>query len=497
MQLPLDPTALFDAGLSCRNVPPHILVFIPGYMGSRLKNQKTGELIWLDIPALLRDPVGIGARLADLSNQLKFPNHDLVPDGILNEVLFLPPFVKQEQYGRLIEQLTAWGYQINPSEPSPDGCSLYTFAYDWRQDNRLSARLLAQAIDQWRSVCPEAEIWIMGHSNGGIVARWYIEKEGGKDVVSRLFLLASPWDGAPKALQVMQDGLDVFLLRYFNRFGIAEILRETLLTFPSFYQLIPAFLPFLQDEEGRTIDLFRLSGWLKNANQNHFLRDAYSFNRELGTQLSVDTFCFYGVKRATTTRGVAGITPDGRLAHIDWKQTEDGDGTVPVHSALHPGATQKLPYPASHGDLYVYDAFLEKLRYELIDRCRYGALASVATSRLKAQFELDKDAYFPGESIQARAGLYYLENSLPVETARIELEVTARNTFPVLFSQDFNSGVNSEPTQVLMRPASRPGSYGVEIAAPQTPGYYVISATFFTVNDPPVHLEELFLVDVE
>ena len=47
----------------------------------------------------------------------------------------------------------------------------------------------------------------MGHSMGGIAARWYIEKEGGRDFVSRLFLMASPWNGAPKAMHSIFMGL--------------------------------------------------------------------------------------------------------------------------------------------------------------------------------------------------------------------------------------------------------------------------------------------------
>jgi len=405
--------------------------------------------------------------------------------------------IKQEQYSRLIGQLTVWGYLLNPSGPNAGSLQLFTFAYDWRQDNRVSARRLAEAVDQWRSEFPGAEVWIMGHSNGGVVARWYIEKEGGHEVVKRLFLLASPWDGAPKALQVLQEGLDVFLLRYFNRFGIAQMLRETVLTFPSFYQLIPAFLPFLRDKKGETVDLFRNSDWLENANQNFFLVDALAFNRTLGTQLSVETCCFFGVKRPTTTRGIASLTPQGRLERIIWEQTEDGDGTVPVHSALHPNAAQKLPYAAGHGDLYVNESFVEKLRYELIDRYRLGASASVMTSRLKAQLQLDKDAYTPGEMIQVQAEAKFSETGLPIDSAKIELQMLPRTAFsnPMGIGTDNQDFLGS--SRAIMNHTRQPGIYRAQLQAPQLPGYYCLEAAFHTDNDTPIHLEELFLVDQE
>src|SRR5262245_5568954 len=38
-------------------VPSHFIVVVPGYMGSKLRDRTTGEIVWLDVPALLRDPL--------------------------------------------------------------------------------------------------------------------------------------------------------------------------------------------------------------------------------------------------------------------------------------------------------------------------------------------------------------------------------------------------------------------------------------------------------
>ncbi len=40
---------------------------------------------------------------------MAYPNDDLEPAGVMNEVLLIPPWAKQEHYGRLIAQLKRWG----------------------------------------------------------------------------------------------------------------------------------------------------------------------------------------------------------------------------------------------------------------------------------------------------------------------------------------------------------------------------------------------------
>lgn len=131
---------------------------------------------------------------------------------------------------------------ILPAYPDPASgaeLALYTFPYDWRQDNRLSARQLGDAIARWRKRHSGAEAWIIAHSNGGIVARWYIEKEGGKDRVGRLFLMGSPWDGVPNMMWMLFHGLDTLFRRRFNLFDIPRRSRDLFRTFPSAYQLLP------------------------------------------------------------------------------------------------------------------------------------------------------------------------------------------------------------------------------------------------------------------
>jgi hypothetical protein len=474
------------------NAPPkHFLVLVPGYMGSRLRSRSTGELVWLDLSTLSVDPIHIHDSLQQLFDRLSYPNEDLVPDGIVNQILYMPPLFKQEQYGRLLKTLSSWGYATSPGGVAADQPAVYTFAYDWRQDNRLSARQLAQAIEGWEALHPGAQAWIIGHSNGGILARWYIEKEGGNEHVGRLFLIGSPWDGAPKSIRVLQEGVEIFLINLFSSFGVQELIRQAALTFPSFYQLIPSHLPFLRDQRGQTIDPFKDPRWLETRQQRRFLDDALIFNHELGSTLSVETLCFFGVKQPTTTSGVVKLSPNGKYQAIDWECNEDGDGTVPVHSALHPAASQKLPYAAEHGDLYIAPALLDKLEYELINRYRYGALSMNAASPIKAQLEVDRDVYEPGQPIKIWATLQQGETGLPVFGARLEASLEWRQSLP---------GSTKQPpagfASIGIPEASQsPGRYQASIPAPAIPGYYRIRVSISTKNTSSIQVEELILIE--
>ncbi len=200
-------------------VPPHFIVIVPGYMGSLLKDKHTGEIVWLDFPGLLKNPLKIGDAITNMLDKMIYPNPDLEPAGILNQVLVAPPLFKQEQYIRLAEKLAEWGYKIDPEAPKASNLCAYTFSYDWRQDNRISGRQLGGFVAQLEKRHPGAKAWLIGHSNGGIISRWYIQKEGGKDHVGRMFYMASPWDGAPKALMVLMNGLEAMGLKRLNFMG--------------------------------------------------------------------------------------------------------------------------------------------------------------------------------------------------------------------------------------------------------------------------------------
>ncbi len=480
-----------DAAAPAQGIPPHILVFIPGFMGSQLRDKKSGEIVWLDFSKIPLNPLDWGAWLDGLFAKMKYPNEQLEPYGLVQDVLFLPPLVKQEQYSRLLTLLKSWDYRINPDQGVQAERIAFTFAYDWRQNNRLSGKQLSDAVRAWHEQYPDHQIWLMGHSNGGIVARWCIEKEGGKEIVDRLILLASPWDGAAKGLYALLNGFDLFLRWGFDPAHIGERTRATLRTFPNIYALLPQARAFVSDPHDAPLDPFDGDKWLHAPELYAMLADGKAFNQELGKALSVETLAFFGRKLKTTTG--ARVTPDahGNWLDVEFLEIERGDGTVPEYSASYPHARQNIPVVAEHGSVYANSAVQEILRWELLDKYT-GAVqtrAALTTDRLTIEFKPDKNAYRPGETIAVAASVTQNENQEPYAAATIFAELSWAQALP---GSSADAPKKLPDTQLTLR---APGQFEGQLAAPATEGYYRLRGMVMLPGEPELALEEIIAVE--
>lgn len=106
---------------------------------------------------------------------------------------------------------------------------LLEFAYDWRQDMRQPARQLAESVDEWNVAAP---LTIIAHSQGCAVARYYIERLGGKEKVGRLILIGGPHYGAPNSAAYLLDP-DSSLHLPLGVLG--QRFQQVLQTFPAMY----------------------------------------------------------------------------------------------------------------------------------------------------------------------------------------------------------------------------------------------------------------------
>lgn len=468
-------------------VPPHFLVVVPGMMGSKLRDRRTGELVWLDFDTFPINPFEWDDWIENLFNQMAYPNENLEPAGIMDRVMFMPPWAKQEQYSRLLEALEGMGYCFDPAVPE-EKRNAYTFAYDWRQDIRISGRQLGDAIERWHVLHDGAPAWVIGHSMGGIAARWYIEKLGGRDFVRRLFLMASPWNGAPKAMSSIFLGLDMFLRLRFNPLNIRELTRRTIRSFPSAYQILPHQGLFLRDGDGREFDPYSRTDWLDNDHERALLADARRFNEELGQTLSVETMCFFGRKRPTVSQGIAVLDESGVWNGITWETGPLGDGSVVEASAIHEAAKQKLPFAATHGNIYVHPAVLEVLQWELRDRYLADSAATRPAPRAMLSVTAAPEQVVPGGRIRlmatvegevSAAAQALLDAELPAGLVPPEVLEEVRDG-RIHVQLAWQSGLPGNPPLpavpdvvfgVLVRGAS-PGEYAGEITAPYAEGYY-------------------------
>ncbi|HWK10228.1 MAG TPA: FHA domain-containing protein, partial [Vicinamibacterales bacterium] len=206
-----DGTDLTLAGVPRRALskrPP--VVIVPGFGGSML--WRGSEQVWPVPRTLLSRP-----QLLDFDEPLE-------ARGLVDEIVVIPNLIKQDQYSALTSYLKEdLVYEA--------GRDLLEFAYDFRQDNRDSARALGRAIEAWD---PGEPVTIIAHSMGCLVARYYVDCLGGSRRVNRVIYLGAPHAGTPYAFASLVHGPDLLPLGLLN-----ARLRDVLATYPSWYQILP------------------------------------------------------------------------------------------------------------------------------------------------------------------------------------------------------------------------------------------------------------------
>jgi len=315
--------------------PKRPVVVIPGFMGSNL--WLGSQQIWPNVRQLFRDPDIL--RYGEGTPYLE-------PRGLVDEVVVVPGVIKQEQYGGLIHYLEeALGYER--------GKDLLDFAYDFRQDVRISAQQLAVAVENWNVKAP---VTIIAHSMGSLLSRYYVDRLGGHRRVERLVLLGGPMLGAPKTVLNLAIGADLL------PFGVMGTrLRDVLMTFPSIYQLLPSY-PCCA-ESGAAINWLSDELWVPE-NCRPFVRTAAQFRSELRPSPAVPTVCVFGYNLKTVTSLHVERNGSGMCDVVEGVIDLGGDGSIPESSATFQGV-EIHPVQQYHGTLHVDQDVKKRLKLEL------------------------------------------------------------------------------------------------------------------------------------
>lgn len=311
------------------------VVFVPGLMGSQL--WLGSERVWPNVRYLFRNP-----------EIFRYPSsHPLEPRGIVDEVVIVPNLIKQDQYNRLGDYLVEeLGYER--------GYDFFEFAYDWRQDVRLSARQLGQLVD---SIPSSEPITIIAHSLGTMVTRYYVDRLGGLRRVGRVILMGGPHQGVVKALTSLLVAPSML------PFGImGERLRGILLTFSSSYQILPTYA-CAKDQHGQKIHFLEDESWLA-PEQVPLLRAAREFRRELGRGCSVPALSIFGYGQKTVSSVQVRRGPQGELVEVQYRSDLNGDNTILEKSAVL-SSREIHPVRQHHGSLFVDNDVKMRLKVEL------------------------------------------------------------------------------------------------------------------------------------
>ena len=127
---------------------PDVVIFLPGIAGSTLV--RGGKVLWNLTSGFILKTLR-EHQLEDLI--ISSESHDIdLGDGIrpgevIGGISMIPGLMKSDLYG-------GFGQMLRQSVGLRQGENFFPFAYDWRRDNRVSAKRLATFVDEklanWR-----------------------------------------------------------------------------------------------------------------------------------------------------------------------------------------------------------------------------------------------------------------------------------------------------------------------------------------------------------
>ncbi len=227
-----------------------VVVLLPGILGSVL--QVDGRDAWAPSKgALLRGILSLGASVKNLELRTTDDiDRDELGDGVtaprlMPDIHLIPRFWKIDGYTKVRGVLTE-RFDLTP------GLNWFDFPYDWRRDNRVAARQLAQRapgwLDAWKTASgnQDAKLVLLGHSMGGLVARAFLELYDGWKITRSLITFGTPYRGAVNALDYLASGF---------KKGVGPFkldLSRLLGSMTSVYQLCPIF-PCVDTGDGNLV----------------------------------------------------------------------------------------------------------------------------------------------------------------------------------------------------------------------------------------------------
>lgn len=393
-----------------------LVVVLPGIIGSVL--EKDGKDLWaLSGSAVWNTLITMGRWLDNL--ELEDPDADdgVVATRLMDTVQLVPGLVKVDGYTGLTRMIQNEFEVIPGSVDSNAPANYFEFPYDWRRDNRRTARELERFVSTrlrvWRDYTnnPDAKVILLAHSMGGIVSRYFCEVLGGWEMCRALVTFGTPHRGSPNALSFLANGFKKLFVD----------LTGPLRSFPSAHQLLPIY-PLVGDGSGTVrvaeVDIPGIDAAMA--------ADGLAFHREIEAavdghigdeayQRGFTTLPFVGTRQPTLQ---SAMLSHGRLtASRDLPDgvdplLGDGDGTVPRLSAIPielSTAYQDTFVPERHSGLHNHGAVLQDLRDRIVHMQTRGlaAIRAPEVSDVSAEepglsVDLD-DLYLADEAVEIRA----------------------------------------------------------------------------------------------
>lgn len=348
-----------------------LIVVLPGILGSTLA--KDGKLIWAPSAGAILQAIttmGQSIKTMELPEGVgdEHPDDGVLPVDLMPDLHILPGLWSANiGYDALLNWLRSKFHLIVAPQDDPNRfANLLPIPYDWRLSNRYNGRRLKSivepALEKWRSQHPtmaNAKVTFICHSMGGLVARWYIDREGGAEITHKLITLGTPHRGAFNALEQLVNGAHVGLGPF------AWKLTRFARSLPSLYQLLPEYA-CIETSQG----LAKTTETQVPELAASRIDDAMRFHAELDEAL-VHDYDFHPIvgfrqPTKTTARFEHGhVVPVYTIEGHD----EGGDGTVPRLAAtparFRPDHPTIRSVAERHGALQSNRTVLDELEFVL------------------------------------------------------------------------------------------------------------------------------------
>lgn len=320
--------------------PPNAVIVIPGFGVSRLFDPELGRFVWGTPRTTMRTAWPDDLDLPFDTATQSLGRDRLEPRGFAGS---RGPINTAWQLTAALEKFG--GYR--------EGRDLYPFAYDWRLSASDNAAWLEAFVAGVRREHGGAQVDVVTHSAGAMVALTWVKLGGGGAAVRKLVLLAPPERGVVEVFRMMVRP---------ERFIRRTFLPEVVATWPSVTELLPEEGRVFVDAAGEAldVDLWSPDDWQRlgvyDAAMHPLfaasLARARSFRERLrlaplppGVALHVIAGDCVPTARRVLVRG------DGTYAFYPGELRPDeealrrilfepGDGTVPLSNAASPAPPQ-------------------------------------------------------------------------------------------------------------------------------------------------------------
>ncbi len=214
-----------------------VVVLLPGILGSALA--RDGKEVWAPSPgAIGRALWTLGRSVRSLALDDDPWEQDDLGDGVVATRVMPDIHIIPGLWG--IDGYTAISRMITDRFDVVPGETYVEFPYDWRRDNRVAARRLRELADKklhaQRQRNPDAKLVLVGHSMGGLVARYFLECLDGWRDTRMLITFGTPHRGSLNAIDFLVNGF----VKKVGPLKIAD-LTDLLRSLTSVYQLLPVY----------------------------------------------------------------------------------------------------------------------------------------------------------------------------------------------------------------------------------------------------------------